>query len=86
MNLGDRMNEVERKDELLARMERSMTNVTPTPDGIARIERVREVGKKLAAVVVYNCPLSREQSLALTHLEDAIMWAVKSIVLEEEGD
>ena len=80
--MGDRMNEAERRMELVERIERSLTNVTPTADGIERIERVREVGKKLGTMIAMNCPLSREQSLALTHLEDAVMWAVKAIVLE----
>lgn len=78
------MKEAERRMELVERIERSLTNVTPTPEGIERIERVREVGKKLGSVIAMNCPLSREQSLALTHLENCIMWAVKGIVLEED--
>lgn len=79
MNLGERT----RRAELMDRVSRSLTNVTPNTDQINRIERLREVAKDLAACVVWNCPMSREQSLALTHLEDAVMWAVKSIVLEE---
>lgn len=82
MNLGERMDEAEKKHALLERVERSMTNVTPTVEAIQRIEYVREVGKKLAGAIIYNSPASREQSLALTHLEDCIMWCVKSIVLE----
>lgn len=90
MNLEDGMkhegNEVERRHAQLERIERSLTNVAPTADGIKRIEYVREAGKRLAGAIVYNSPASREQSLALTHLENAIMWCVKSIVLEEGGD
>ena len=66
----------------IARVHRSLTNVTPTPDGIARIEELRAVARSLASAVILRCPPSRERSLALTHLEDCAMWAVKSIVLE----
>jgi len=65
----------------LAALERSMTNHTPSADGIERIEKVREAAKDLGAVIIGDCPDSRERSLALTHLEDAVMWAVKSVVL-----
>lgn len=80
------MHEADRKEELKARLSRSLTNQPPSPVQIHRIELLRGVGKDLGNAIVELCPLSREQSLALTHLEDAIMWAVKSIVLEQEGD
>jgi hypothetical protein len=36
---------------------------------------LREEGKRLATLMVRTVPDSREQSLALTHLEEAIFWA-----------
>ena len=71
--------------ETYTRVARSLTNVTPTENGIARIEHVRETAKMLLSDIAHRCPSSRERSLALTHLEETVMWAVKSIVLEE-GD
>jgi hypothetical protein len=68
--------------ERLAALERSLTNQAPTPDGIERIEELRAWGKSLGANIIAHCPDSRERSLALTHLEETIMWAVKAIVLE----
>jgi len=65
----------------LAALDRSLTNQTPSADGIERIEHVRDWAKKLGFVIVDNCQDNRERSLALTHLEDCVMWAVKSIVL-----
>lgn len=68
--------------ELADRLERSLTNVTPTPEQIDRIEALREAGKHYARAIDGYTKPSREQSLAATHLEDSVMWAVKSIVLE----
>lgn len=63
-------------------LQRSLTNQAPTTDGVARIERLRGVGKDLGLSIIQEARDSRERSLALTHLEEAIMWAVKAIVLE----
>lgn len=38
-------------------------------------ERFREAGKKLALDMLDSQPHSRELSLAITKLEEAIMWA-----------
>jgi len=37
--------------------------------------RIRDQAKALALYLVYNLPESREASLALTHLEQMVMWA-----------
>lgn len=60
---------------------RSLTNITPDADQIVRIEKLRDSAKMFAEVIFTDATDSRERSLALTHLEDAVMWAVKSIVL-----
>lgn len=69
-------------DERLAALERSLTNITPDESQIQRIEDLRDDAKSLGRAIISYCPDSRERSLALTHLEDATMWAVKSIILE----
>lgn len=48
--------------------------------GPARCDRVREVLKAAADVIAGETPENREQSLALTKLEEALYWAVASIV------
>lgn len=63
---------------------RSLTNVKPTADAMVGIERLRETAKKLADDILEYARTSREQSLALTHLEETVMWAVKAIVLQNE--
>jgi hypothetical protein len=63
---------------------RSLTNQPPTPEQIERIELLRQVGKTLGTAIVEQTPASREQSLAITKLEECVMWAVKAIVLEDD--
>jgi len=59
----------------------SLTNHTPTPTQVLAIENLRRIGKTLGWHFEMSCPPSRERSLAVTKLEESIMWAVKSIVL-----
>lgn len=63
----------------------SLTNHTPTEGQVHKIEAVRTEALALGTLIINNCPPSRERSLALTHLEDAVMWAVKGIVLPRES-
>jgi hypothetical protein len=44
-----------------------------------RYERIRERAKGWALLVLEMCPDSRERSLALTKIEEAVMWANASI-------
>lgn len=67
-----------------AEIERSLTYHRPSEDGTARIEEVRTIAKQFAHVIVDKCPDSRGKSLAITKLEEAVMWATKSIVLEDQ--
>lgn len=41
----------------------------------AKYEAIREKAKELAYLIDAECPKSREQSLALTNLEQAVFWA-----------
>jgi hypothetical protein len=68
---------------LLHKTHFNMTNQTPDEDQIERIERIRETFKRLSSLVYVNCPRSRERSLALTGLEESLMWAVASIAREK---
>lgn len=62
-------------------LERSLTNQAPAPATIELIESVRSTAKELGRDIIDLCPDTRERSLALTHLEETVMWAVKSLVL-----
>jgi hypothetical protein len=69
----------------LERTLRSMTNITPDKDRIDKIEDVREGYKNLAKILFVNCPDSLNLDLAVERLEDSLMRAVKSIVLENNN-
>ncbi len=51
-----------------------------------RYEKIRALGYELAVLLTETCPQSRELSLALTNLEEAIMWANASIARNEKGE
>ena len=51
----------------------------PSPKQVELYTQLREQGKALAETVMANCPNSRERSLAITKLREAIMWANSSI-------
>jgi hypothetical protein len=44
---------------------------------------IRERAKELAYLIDHACPNSREKSLALTKLEESVMWANASIARNE---
>jgi hypothetical protein len=48
-----------------------------------RYEGIRTKGYELAKFIEKACPESREKSLALTRIEEAIMWANASIARNE---
>ena len=56
----------------------------PPKDGQQeRYERLRSTAKDLATDILALCPDSRERSLAMTKLEEAVMWANASIARNE---
>jgi hypothetical protein len=48
-----------------------------------RYEEIRRIGMGMANTIHSLTPSSREQSLAITHLEDAVMWANAAIARNE---
>lgn len=48
-----------------------------------RYELIRYKIKQLAYLIDENCPPSREKSLAITKIEEAMMWANASIARNE---
>lgn len=63
----------------VADLDNRFTYHPPTPEQIPVYEDMRSRARALAIFIVANTPPSREQSLAITHLEDAVMWANASI-------
>lgn len=62
-------------DEIITRF----TYHPPKEGQPEKYERIRGKARKLAELLIAECPDSRELSLALTHLEEATMWANASI-------
>ena len=57
---------------------------TPKEGQLARYEMIRDLGKVMATAVVEHCPDSRERSLALTKIDEVVMWANAAIARREE--
>lgn len=51
-----------------------------------RYEHLRELARVLARDISSMCPDSREKSLALTSLQQTIMWANASIAINEKDE
>ncbi|MDA1742227.1 MULTISPECIES: Acb2/Tad1 domain-containing protein [Bacillus cereus group] len=51
----------------------------PKEGQVEKFKDIRNEGLHFANLIDSNCPNSREKSLALTKLEEAVMWANASI-------
>lgn len=80
---SDTPEEYTRKMELLKRVANDFTYHSLNGDQINRTNEIRDLGKQLAILIVNLTPISREQSLALTLLEQATMMANASIARNE---
>ena len=69
--------------EPIERLRNNFTYHAPKDGQPARYEAIRHEGAKLAETLSTLCPPSRELSLALTNLEQAIMWANAAIARNE---
>ena len=69
-----------------AQLLHSLTNHPPVDDSVVmRFEDVRAMAFDLGRQILAHCPPSRERSLAITNLEQTVMWAIKSIALNQEA-
>jgi len=64
-------------------IERNFTFHPPKPGQPERYEKIRAEAKKLAYLLNEECLPSREKSLALTNLEQAVFWANAAIARNE---
>ena len=55
----------------------------PKDDQIERYTTIRDTARVLAVLMGDSCPDSRELSLAITKLEEAVMWANAAIARNE---
>lgn len=57
----------------------------PNDEQQVRYVDIRAKAKEFAEMIYFSCPSSRERSLALTKLEEVVMWANASIARNEGG-
>lgn len=74
------------KNEVTDQIERNFTYHPPIAEKqqAEKYEDLRDKFKTLAYEIVNNTPPSREQSLALTNLEQAMFWANAAIARNEK--
>lgn len=58
---------------------------SPIGDQAARYQSLREDAKRLALKIESYCPDSREKSLAITSVQQTIMWANAAIAINEKS-
>lgn len=71
------------EQELLQRLENDFTYHPPKDNQLARYQAMRDKALKFAYFIVASTPQSREQSLALTHLEQVVFFANAAVARNE---
>lgn len=66
-----------------SRIENNFKYHAPKGDQPTRYEEIRAAGKEFACLINKHCQDSREKSLALTRLEEVVMWANAAIARNE---
>jgi hypothetical protein len=64
-------------------MDKRFTYHPPKPGQPERYTMIRDAAKQFAELLNIECPDSREKSLALTALEESVMWANAAIARNE---
>lgn len=73
----------EQKYDLRERIDRDFRYHAPKEGQPERYAKIRASARALAHLIADEVPQSREQSLALTHLEECVMWANAGIARNE---
>jgi len=66
------------------RLTRDFTCHKPKDDQLERYADIRNNAGMLALFIMRQCPKSRELSLALTKIEEAVFWANAAIARNEK--
>ena len=70
-------------DKMKEMLENNYKYHAPKEGQPEKYEELRKTAKEFACLCVAFCPESRERSLALTKIEEAVMWANASIARNE---
>ena len=65
-------------------IEEIFTYHKPFGDQAERYTQLRDFGRDMALLINNMCPESREKSLAITNLQQTIMWANAAIAINEK--
>ncbi len=71
--------------QLIEQIENAFTYHPPTGNQPETYHNIRGQAKSLAQTLVNECPAGRELSLALTNLEQAVMWGNAAIARSGGG-
>lgn len=64
-------------------IERNFSHHPLNDEQLVRCEQIRKYGRAFAALIENFCPDSREKSIAMTKLEECVMWANTAIARNE---
>jgi len=70
-------------EETMFNVDEVFTYHAPKGNQPERYIAIREKAKELARLIIESTPQSREQSVALTNVQQAIMWANSAIAINE---
>ena len=62
-----------------ADLDRNFSYHPPKPGQPELYERLRAKAREFACLMTAICPVSRERSVAMTHLETSLFWAESAI-------
>lgn len=68
---------------MLMDIDNKFTYHAPKDDQVERYKAIRAKAKEFAELIDSLCPPSRERSLAMTKMEESVMWANASIARNE---
>jgi len=69
---------------MLERLKNTFTYHAPREGQPERYQQIRQEGFLFASIICAETPPSREQSLALTKLEEVVFWANAAIARHEQ--
>lgn len=73
------------KVALMARVDHDFTLHPPTSESVIyAMDLLRSEAKSFAMMIVEACPITREQSTALTLLEESLFFAIASLARNQE--
>lgn len=71
------------KKKLLAQVAKNFTYHRPHAGQSEKFGAIRAKAKELAELLANVCPLSRELAVAISNLENTVMWANEAIARNE---